>query len=144
MFGSVQLLSHVWLCDPMDCSTPGFPVQHQILQLTQTHVHGVSDTIQSSHPLSSPSPPTFSLAQHQGLFQWVSSSHQVAKVLKFQLQHQSFQWTFRTDRINYVTGRKIGKSANVNINWEDNSFQKNNTPNHHRLKLANVKMLSRY
>ena len=64
---------------------------------TQTHVHHVSDAIQPSHPLSSPSPPTVNLSQHQGLFQWVSSSHQVAKVLEFQLQHQSFQWIFRTD-----------------------------------------------
>ena len=77
------------LCDPMDCSTPGFPVHHQLLELTQTHVHWVSDAIQPSHPLSSPSPPAFNLSQHQGLFKWVSSSHQVAKVLEFQLQHQS-------------------------------------------------------
>ena len=85
------------LCDPMDCSTPGFPVHHQLPELTQTHVHWVSDAIQPSHPLSSPSSPIFNLFQHQGLFQWVSSSHQVAKVLKFQLQHQSFQWKFKTD-----------------------------------------------
>ena len=85
------------LCDSMDCSTPGFSVHHQLLELAQTHVHQVGDTIQPSHPLSSPSPPAFSLSQHQGLFKWVSSSHQVAKVLEFQLQHQSFQWIFRTD-----------------------------------------------
>ena len=85
------------LCDPMDCVMPGFPVHHQLLELAQTHVYWVGDAIQSSHPLSSPSPPAFSLSQHQGLFQWVSSSHQVAKVLQFQLQHQSFQWIFRTD-----------------------------------------------
>ena len=85
------------LCDPMDCSTPGLPVHHQLLEFTQTHVHWVSDAIQPSHPLSSPSPPVFNLSQHQGLFQWVSSSHQVAKVLEFQLQHRSFQWIFRTD-----------------------------------------------
>ena len=85
------------LCDPMDCSTPGFPVHHQLLELTQTHVHQVSDAIQLSHPLLSPSTPTFNLSQHQGLSQWVSSLHQVAKALEFQLQHQSFQWTFRTD-----------------------------------------------
>ena len=76
------------LCDPMDCSMPGFPVYHQLLEFVQTHVHRVSDAIQPSHPLSSPSPPAFNLAQHQGFFQWVSSSHQVAKVLEFQLQHQ--------------------------------------------------------
>ena len=85
------------LCDPMDCSTLGFPAHHQLPEFTQSHVHRVSDAIQPSHPLSFPSPPTFSLSQHQGLFQWVSSSHQVAKVLEFQLQHQSFQWIFRTD-----------------------------------------------
>ena len=71
------------LWDPMDCSTPGLPVHHQLPEFTQTHVHWVSDAIQ----LSSPSPPAFSLFQHQGLFKWVSSLHQVAKVLEFQLQH---------------------------------------------------------
>ena len=85
------------LCDPMDCSTPGLPVHHQLPEFTQTHVHWVGDAIQPSHPLLSPSPPAFNLSQHQGLFQWVSSSNQVAKVLEFQLQHQSFQWIFRTD-----------------------------------------------
>ena len=78
------------LWDPMDCSTPGFPVHHQLPEFTQTHVHWVGDAIQPSHPLSSPSPPAFNLSWHQALFQWVSSSHQVAKVLEFQLQHQSF------------------------------------------------------
>ena len=84
------------LCDPLDCSTPGLPV-HKVPEFTQTPVHWVHDAIQPSHPLSSPSPPAFNLSQHQGLFQWVSSLHQVAKVLEFQLQHQSFQWIFRTD-----------------------------------------------
>ena len=73
------------LCDPMDCSTPGFPVHHQLLEPTQTHVHRISDAIQPSHPLLSPSPPTFDLSQHHGLFQWVSSLHQVAEVLEFLL-----------------------------------------------------------
>ena len=73
------------LCDPMDCSMPGFPVCHQLPEPTQTHVHCIGDAIQPSHPLLSPSPPTFNLSQHQGLFQWISSLHQVAKVLKFQL-----------------------------------------------------------
>ena len=82
-------------CDPVDCSTPGFPVLHHLLELAQTPVHWVSDAIQPSHPLSSPSPPAFNLSQHQGLFQWACSSHQVVKVLE--LQHQSFQWIFRTD-----------------------------------------------
>ena len=85
------------LCDHMDCSTPGFPVYHQLPELTQTHVHWIGDAIQPSHLLLSPFPPTFNLSQHQGLFIWVSSSHQVAKGLEFQLQHQSFQWIFRTD-----------------------------------------------
>ena len=84
------------LCNPMDCSTPGFPVHHQFPELTQIHGHTVSDAIQS-HPLSFPSLPAFNLSQNQGLFKWVSSSHQMAKVLQFQLQHQSFQWIFRTD-----------------------------------------------
>ena len=69
------------LCDPMDCNTPGLPVHHQLPEFTQTHVHWVSDAIQPSHPLSSLSPPTFNLSQHQGLFQWVSSLYQVANVL---------------------------------------------------------------
>ena len=72
------------------------PVYHQLLEFTQTHVHCIGDAIRPSHPLSSPSPPALSLSQHQGLFQWVSSL-QVAKVLEFQLQHQSLQWTLRTD-----------------------------------------------
>ena len=80
-FSSVQWLSGVWLCDPEDCSMPGVPVQ--LPELPRTHIHQVSDVIEPSHPLSSPSPPAFSLSQHQGLFQWVSSSHQVAKVLSF-------------------------------------------------------------
>ena len=84
------------LCNPMDCSMPGLPVHHQLLEFTQTRVHWVSDAIQPSHPLSSPSPPTFNLSKHQRL-KWVSSSHQVAKVLEFQLQHQSFQWIVRVD-----------------------------------------------
>ena len=86
------------LGDPMDCSTPGLPVHHQLPEFTQTHVHWVGDAIQPFHPLQlSPSPPAFSLSQHQGLFKWVSSLHQVAKVLEFQLQYQSLQWTPRTD-----------------------------------------------
>ena len=74
-----------------------FPCPSPTLELAQTHVHQASDAIQPSHPLLSPSPPAFNLSQHQGLFQWVSSSHQVAKLLEFQLQHQSYQWTPRTD-----------------------------------------------
>ena len=90
-----QISSVAQLCpipgNPMDCSTLGFPVRHQLPELAQTHVHRAGDAIQPSHPLSSPSPPTFSLAKHQGLFQEVGSSHQVAKILEFQLQYQSFQ-----------------------------------------------------
>ena len=81
----------------MDCNAPGLPVRHQIPEFTQTHNHWVGDAVQPSHPLSSPSPPAFNLSQHQGFFQWVRSSHQVARVLEFHLQHQSFQWIFRTD-----------------------------------------------
>ena len=73
------------LCDPMNCSMPGLPVHHQLLEFTQTHVHRVSDAIQPSHPLPSPSPPAPNPSQHQSLFQWVNSSNEVAKVLEFQL-----------------------------------------------------------
>ena len=96
VFSSVQSLSYVQLCEPMDCSMPGFPVFHYLPELAQTHVHQVGVAIQSSHPLSSPSP-AFNFSQHQRLFQWVSSSHQVANVLELQLQYQSFQWIFRAD-----------------------------------------------
>ena len=95
-FSSVAQLC-LTLCDPINFSTPGLPVYQQLPEFTQTHVHCVSDAIQPSHPLSSPSPPAPNPSQHQGLFQWVSFSHQVAKVLEFQLQHQSFQWTPRND-----------------------------------------------
>ena len=81
-FSSVQPLSRVRLCDPMNCSTPGLPVHHQLPEFTQTHIHQVGDAIQPSHPLSSPFPPDPNPSQHQGSFQWVSSSHQVAKVLR--------------------------------------------------------------
>ena len=98
-FSSVQFSSSVvsdslW---PHDRSTSGLPVHHELLEFTQTHVHQVSDAIQPSHPLLSPSPPAPNPSQHQGLFQWVNSLHQVTKVLEIQLQHQSFQWTNRTD-----------------------------------------------
>ena len=96
VFSSVaQSCPTLW--DPINCITPGLPVHHQLLESTQTHVHWVDDAIQPSHPLSFPSPPALNLSQNpnRGLFQWVSSSHQVAKVLE--PQHQSFQWTPRTD-----------------------------------------------
>ena len=93
-FSSVQSLSCVQLF--ATAWMPGLPVHHQLSEFTQTLVHWVGDAIQPSHPLSSPSPPAPNPSQHQGLFQWVNSSHEVAKVLKFQPQHQSFQWTLRT------------------------------------------------
>ena len=89
-----QLCPTLW--DPVNRSTPGLPVHHQLLEFTQTHVHQVGDAIQPSHPLSSPSPPAPNPSQHQGLFQWVNSSYEVAKVLEFQPQHLSFQRTPRT------------------------------------------------
>ena len=98
-FSSVQF-SHSVVSDSLqaqNCSIPGLPVHYQLLEFTQTHDHWDGDAIQPSHPLSSPSPPALNPSQHQGLFKWVSSSHQVAKVSEFQLQHQSFQWTPRTD-----------------------------------------------
>ena len=85
------------LCNPMNRSTPGLPVHHQLPEFTQTHVHRISDDIQPSHPLSSPSPPAPNPSQHQSLFQWVNSSHEVAKVMEFQLQHHSFQRNPRAD-----------------------------------------------
>ena len=95
MFESVQFSSVAQLCptlcNPMNRSTPALPVHHQLLEFTQIHVHRVGDAIQPSHPLSSPSPPDPNPSQQQGLFQWVNSSHEVPKVLKFQPQHQSFQ-----------------------------------------------------
>ena len=98
---SIQFSSVAQSCptlwDPMDYSKPGIPVHHQLPEFPQIHVHWVGDAIQPSHPLSTPSPPAFNISQYQSLFKWVSSSHQLAKVLEFQLQHQSFQWIFRTD-----------------------------------------------
>ena len=111
---SVQF-SHVRLFDPMNHSSPGLPVYHQLPEFTQTHVHRVGDAIQPSHPLSCPSPPAPNPFQHQGLFQWVNSSHEVAKVLEFQLQRQSFQWTpglisFRMDWLDLLAVQGTLKS----------------------------------
>ena len=103
------------LCNPMNFSTPGLPVHHQLPEFTQTHVHWVADAIQPSHPLSSPSPPAFNLSQHQGLFKWVSSSHQVAKVLEFQLnispsnEHPGLV-SFRVDWLDLLAVQGILKS----------------------------------
>ena len=85
------------LCDPMNRSTPGLPVHHHLPEFTQNYVHRVRDAIQPSHPRPTPSPRVPNPSQHQSLFQWVNSSHEVAKVLGFQLQHHSLQWTPRTD-----------------------------------------------
>ena len=98
--GCVKIFSSVTqscptLWDPIDWNTPGFPVHPQSQELAKTHVHQVGDAIQPYHPLSSPSPSAFYLSQHQGLFQWVNTLHQEAKILR--LQHQSFHWIFRTD-----------------------------------------------
>ena len=86
--------SHLTLCDPMDCSTPGFPVLQYLPKFAQTHVHWVNDAIQPSHLLLPPSPPALNLSQQESFFQWISSLYRVARVLEFQLQHQSFQWIF--------------------------------------------------
>ena len=106
---SVQFSSVAQSCltlgDPMNRSTPGLPVHHQLPEFTQTDVHWVSDAIQPSHPLSSPSPPAPNSSQHQSLFQWVNSSHKVAKVLEFQLQHHSFQ---RNPRADLLQNRLVG------------------------------------
>ena len=99
----------------MNRSTPGLPVHHQLPESTQTYVHWVSDAIQPSHPLSSPSPPAFHLSQRQGLSQWVSSSHQVAKVLEFHLQYQSFQWMFQIKGHNTIYALQ---STGVIVRWK--------------------------
>ena len=85
------------LCTPMDCGMPGFPVLHCLWEFAQTRVHWVNDAIQPCHPLSPTSPSALNLSQHQGLFQWVVSSQQVAEVLVLQFQHPSYQWIFRVD-----------------------------------------------
>ena len=99
LFQSVSSIAQLCqtLCNPINCSTWGLPVHHRLLEFTKTHIYRVSDAIQPSHPLMSPAPPAPNPSQHQSLFQWVNSSHEVAKVLEFQLQHQSFQWTSSTD-----------------------------------------------
>ena len=118
----------VWLgaeafCHPMDCWMPVLPVHHQLPEFTQAHVYWVNDAIQPSHPPSSPSPPAFNLSQHQGLFQWVSSSHQVAKVLEFQLQHQSFQWLVTQDSKKQVCLIfSIWKSLGIFAGMQPSSF----------------------
>ena len=120
-----SVLSHVRLCNTMDCSMPGLLVHHE-WELTQTHVHSPMGAYLNSCPLSRwcnpaisliviPSPPAFNISQHQGLFKWVSSSHQVTKVLEFQLQHQSFQWIFRTD---FLYDGLFGSPCNPRVTQE--------------------------
>ena len=120
VYGSVavvQSLSHVQLfAIPMNRSTPGLPVHHQLLESTQTHAHWAGDAIQPSHPLSSPSPSAFNLSQHQGLFQWVSFSHQVAKVLELQLHHQSFRVDTSVCEWKWVKNL----TSKWNTNWNHN------------------------
>ena len=115
-FSSVQWLSRVWLCDPMDCSTPGFPVHHQLPELAQTHVHPVGDAIQPSHPLLSPSPPTFNMSQHQGLFKWVSSSHRWSKYWSYSFSispsnEYSGLITFRIDWLDLLVVHRTQESS---------------------------------
>ena len=95
----VKLLSYVWLLGTpwTAAGNPSFPVLHYLLEFAQTHVHWADNAIQPSHPLSPLSPPAFNPSQQQGLFQWIGSLHQVAKVLELQLQRLSFQWILRTD-----------------------------------------------
>ena len=109
------------LCDPMECSSPGLPVHHQLTEFTQTHVHWARDVIQPSHPLLSPSPPAFNLSQHQGLFKWALSSYQVAKILEFQLPHQSFQSIFRTD---FLSDRLVGSPCSSRDSQESSPTPK--------------------
>ena len=112
------------LCNPMDCSMPGFPVLHHLPKLAQTHVHWISDAIQPSHPLSSPFPPALSLSQHQGLFQWVSSLHQVAKVLELQPRHQSFQCISGVDFLRVcLFYHCFLEFAQTNVHWISDAIQ---------------------
>ena len=129
------------LCDPMDCSTPGFPVHHQLLELAQIHVHQVGDAIQPSHLLLSSSPPAFNLSQHQHLFQWVSSLHQVAKVLELQLQLQSFQCSI----LDYVKRNKTTRSKEVIVLmwWEPSSPVVFCSGHHVRSTLVNINQFRR-
>ena len=112
----------IW--EPMDCSTPGFPVHHQPLETTQTQLHRVSDAIQPSHPLSSPCPITNNSAQHHVIFQWVSSLHHVATIVEIQLQHQSFQWIFRTDFLEDLTGLNSLQSKGLSRVFSNTTVQK--------------------
>ena len=112
------------LCDPMNCSTPDLPVHHQLPEFIQIHAHRVGDATQPSHPLSAPSPPAPDPSQHQGLFQWVNCLDEVAKALDFQLQHQSFQWTPRTDLLLGWTGLTSLQSKGLSRVFSNTTVQK--------------------
>ena len=127
-FSSVAQLCPT-LCNPMNCSTPGLPVHHQLPEFTQTHVHRVSDAIQPSHPLSAPSPPALNPSQHQSLFQWVNSLHKVAKVLEFQLQHHSFQ---RNPTADLIQNGLVGSPCSPRDSQESSP-----TPQFKSIKLTN-------
>ena len=135
MFYSVQFSpfaqSCPTLCDPMNRSTPGLPIHHQLPEFTQTHVHRVSDAIQPSHPRSSPPPPAPNPSQHQTLFQWVNSSHEVAKVPELQLQHHSFQ---RNPRVDLLQNGLVGSPCSPRDSQESSP-----TP---QFKSINTSMLS--
>ena len=121
-FVSVSLVAQLCptLCDPMDCSMPVFPVHHQLPELAQTHVHRVGDAIQPSHPMSSPSWSAFNLSQHQGLFHWVSSSHQVAKVLELQDSQESLTPQFKS--INSSVLSFLYSCISIHDSWKNHSF----------------------
>ena len=108
------------LSNLMDCSTPGLPVHHQLAEFVQTHVHWMGDAIQPSHPLSSPSPPTLNLSQHQGLFQWVGASHEVVTVLA--LQHQTFQWILLPYFLLMKDRTPIQQTSNSSLSWPSLPF----------------------
>ena len=116
----------------MNRSTPGLPVHHQLPEFTQTHVHRVSDAIQPSHPLSSPSPPAPNLSQHQSLFQRVNSLHEVAKVLEFQLQHHSFQ---RNPRADLLQNGLVGSPCSPRDTQESSTTPQFNSINSSALSL---------
>ena len=107
--------SYQTLCDPLDCSTPGLPVPHQCPKFAQVHVHCISGAIQPSHPLTPSSPYALNLSQHQGLFQGVGCLHQVTKILELQLQHQSFQWYWKSFNISTCTQFLFMNSIKVDI-----------------------------
>ena len=121
----VESLSRVQLCSPMDCSMPGFLVLHYLPEFAQTQVHWVSDTVQPSHPLSPFSAPAFSLSQHQGLFQWLSSSHQVVKVLSFSISpsnEYSGLISFRNDWLDLLADQGLSRVFSSTTLWKHQFF----------------------